>query len=193
MQTPAQSIVTYLQAKDGNRPHLMKRAFAASATLDIVVRTGTIAFPPHTAGLDAIEEVVVRNFARSYENVYTFCLSDPPGPEETAFSCPWLVGMSEKQGGAVRLGCGRYDWSFHPRSYLVERLTITIDRMNTLPAASLDPVMAWLSGLPYPWCPAPLVVASAPRLDGVLEIVAPIASISPARPPAPSPRPSRRS
>ncbi len=162
MQTPARAIHTYLLAKDGNRPHLLRGAFAASAVLEIVVNDPAIAFPPLTEGIDAIADVVSRQFGRTYENVYTFCLADPPGDGDLAFTCRWLVGMSEKQGGAVRVGCGRYDWSFQPHSFLVERLCITIDRMHALSARDLDAAMAWLSALPYPWCPARRAAAAAP-------------------------------
>ncbi len=162
MQTPSEAVHTYLLAKDGNRPHLLKRAFAASAVLEIVVNDPAIVFPPLTEGVDAIAEVVSRRFGRTYENVYTFCLADPPRADDLDFTCRWLVGMSEKDGGAVRVGCGRYDWSFQPCSFLVERLCITIDRMHALPAPDLDPVMAWLSSLPYPWCPPRQAAATAP-------------------------------
>jgi hypothetical protein len=42
MRTPAQAISTYIRAKDENRPHLMARAFADTAILDMVVRTEAI-------------------------------------------------------------------------------------------------------------------------------------------------------
>ncbi len=54
MPTPADSILNYLRAKDGNRPHLLARAFTADAELYMTVRAGNISFPPVANGRDAI-------------------------------------------------------------------------------------------------------------------------------------------
>jgi len=157
-------IATYVRAKDSNRAHLMSAAFAPNATLEMVVNAATISFPPHASGLDAITDVLVRRFGGTFENVYTFCLCPPPSSGESAFSCTWLVGMSEKAGGAVRLGSGRYDWIFGPgEPRLVERLKITIEHMELLPASHLPIVINWLSRLPYPWCPAEAAIEAAPK------------------------------
>lgn len=162
----AELVATYIRAKDSNRAYLMNAAFAPEATLDMVVNTGTISFPPHVSGRDAIADVLVRRFGQTFENVYTFCLCPPPDRDAPTFSCAWLVGMSEKDGGAVRVGCGQYHWTFRddsPRQ--VERLRITIDHMHVLSPSHLSTVMNWLSHLPYPWCPRKAVLQTAPRLD----------------------------
>ena len=106
MQSAQESIATYIRAKDQNQPHLMKHAFAEAATLEMVVRTGSISFPPISTGLESISDVLVRRFAQTYENVHTFCLAAPPQTDEVTFSCSWLVGMSEKESRMVRVGCG---------------------------------------------------------------------------------------
>lgn len=165
----AELVATYIRAKDWNRPHLMKAAFSEDASLEVVVRAGTITFPPVSKGLDAITEVLVRRFGQAFENVYTLCLSSPPASDRAAFSCAWLVGMSEKEGGAVRVGAGRYDWSF--RNGLVDRLRITIELMQALPPGALPPVMNWLSNLPHPWCPVGAARRTLPDVSG-LEVVA---------------------
>ncbi len=165
--SPESLVAGYLRAKDENRPHLMPGVFATDATLEMVVRTGTISFPPLSHGIDAITEVLVRGFGRTYENVYTFCLQRP-GAAASRFGCDWLVGMSEKATGLPRVGCGRYDWTFGGGpSVRVERLMITIETMQVLPAEALDPVMAWVAALPYPWCPPRVAVAAAPVVDGL--------------------------
>jgi len=171
MKSTAESISTYIRAKDQNRPYLMRHAFAEAAALNMIVKTGAISFPPLSKGIDAITEVLVRRFAQSYENVFTFCLENPPKDDAGSFSCKWLVGMSEKRGGAVRVGCGRYDWLVEThRSLLTRELTITIEFMQILPAGDLGAIMDLLSGLPYPWCPARAAVASAPKVEG-LEVI----------------------
>jgi hypothetical protein len=169
MPTPADSIATYIRAKDGNRPHLLHAAFAADATLAMVVRTEAISFPPASRGRDAIADTLVRRFNQSYENVYTLCLGSQPEAGVQAFSCDWLVAMSQKQDGAVRVGSGRYDWSFTPGGPMVSALTITIETMEVMPPDTLAPVMNWVSGLPYPWCPRTAPARAAPRLFGVAQ------------------------
>lgn len=164
MRTPADSILAYLRAKDGNRPHLMAQAFAEDATLAMLVNTRAISFPPLSSGREALAEVLVRRFSQTYENVYTLCLAVPPGERDTRFACDWLVVMTEKASGAVRVGCGRYDWCFSPKSRLVERLAITIETMESLPSRDLEAVMGWVSGLPYPWCSAEEALNAAPAL-----------------------------
>ena len=168
MQSARESIATYIRAKDENQPHLMPRAFVEAATLEMVVKAGSISFPPISNGLESISNVLVRRFSQTYENIRTFCLAEPPRSDDAKFSCGWLVGMSEKENRMVWVGCGRYDWVFQshgPR--LVERLTITIELMQSLAPSSLTSVMAWLSQLPYPWCPVQTALANAPTLDGL--------------------------
>lgn len=165
---PEMLIHAYLRAKDQNRPHLMARAFAPDARLEMTVNTGAISFPAVTEGLADITDVLVRRFGRTYENVYTFCLQRPAPNGGKAFSCDWLVGMSSKEDGRIRVGCGRYDWRFQPEApFLADRLHITIEAMQVLPVENLETVIAWLTGLPYPWCPGPIVAETMPCLPGL--------------------------
>jgi len=172
MKSPAESLFAYLRAKDQNRPYLMRRAFTGTATLNMIVKTGAISFPPLSNGIDSITEVLVRRFAQSYENVLTFCIGDPPKNDAGSFSCNWMVGMSERETGAVRVGCGRYDWQFQTgEPFLTRELTITIEFMQILPPSTLEVIMDWLSGLPYPWCPAQTAVMGAPEVEGLAVIL----------------------
>lgn len=160
---PEHLVRTYFLAKDHNRSHLMTRAFAPDAHLEMTVRTGAISFPAVTEGLGSITDVLVRRFGQAYENVYSFCLQRPGPDDRTKFSCDWLVGMSSKEDGTVRVGCGRYDWYFRSEApFLIERLHITIEAMQVLPAENLGTVMAWLTYLPYPWCSGSLVAETMP-------------------------------
>lgn len=160
--TPADAITAYLRAKDGNRPHLLAQAFTEDATLTMDVHTGNIVFPPVSVGREAIAEVLVRRFAQTFENVYTVCLASPPqGPTDT-FRCDWLVAMTDKDSHAVRVGCGRYDWHFAAASQRADRLLITIEAMQSLPAQELDGVMHWVSRLSYPWCSPQVALQGAP-------------------------------
>ena len=171
MLTQAESILAYIKAKDGNRPHLLDAAFTEDATLQIIVRTEAISFPASSVGREAIAETLVRRFNQTYENVYTLCIGLPPTVNSETFSCDWLVAMSEKQGGAVRLGCGRYDWSFTRAERKVRALTITIEAMEILPSETLKPVMNWISARPYPWCDRRALMAAAPNHPLVLHVL----------------------
>lgn len=173
MPTHSELIRTYIQAKDENRPHLMKRAFADDATLEMIVETGAITFPPLSRGIEAITRVLVRDFGQTFENVYTFCLADPSKATDSPFSCSWLVGMSEKESGAVRVGCGRYDWIFQDDDpFLVQKLKITVSSMLVLSPRFLHPVMERLSTLPYPWCGVERATAGLRGVPGLEDVFA---------------------
>jgi hypothetical protein len=175
-RTAEEVLRTYFRAKDENRPHLMRDAFSETATLETIIKTDAISFPPIARGLAPITDVLVRDFGRLYENVYSFYLDRPPSHIlSSGFSCDWLVGMSEKATGKARVGCGRYDWEFQATGAgLADRLVITIESMQVLSADRLEPVLLWLTGLPYPWCPARTILQSAPAipdLDPILRYI----------------------
>lgn len=169
--SPRTVLRNYFHAKDENRPHLMSDVFSEAAVLRMHVHTGSIAFPAITHGLDAISNVLVRQFGACYENVYTFCL-ERPHAHAPKFACRWLVCMSEKASGDVRVGCGRYDWIFgqHPRG-LATQLTINIETMLTLPPSQSTPVFEWLGMLGYPWTSAHDLAASAPQIAALAPIL----------------------
>jgi hypothetical protein len=164
MHSPRDTIEMYLRAKDFNRPHLIAQAFAGGALLQMEVRQGGMDFPPVAQGREAIAETLVRSFGRRHENVYTFCLAEPPAPDSAQFHCPWLVAMTEKDSRAVRVGCGFYHWRFAPGNRLAQELRIVIDTMQTLPPADVLPVMAWVASLGGPWCPVERALATAPPI-----------------------------
>jgi hypothetical protein len=138
--------------RDENRPHLIQSVFCEGAVLEMNVKAGGISFPAVSRGVAAIADVLASKFGQSYENIYSFYLHRPPAGV-ASFACDWLVGMSEKANGHVRIGCGRYDWSFQREApHLVDRLVITIAAMQVLPADRLPHVLNWLLALPYPWC-----------------------------------------
>jgi hypothetical protein len=161
--TPEIVLRGYFHAKDENRPHILERVFEPGAELVVANHAGTISFPARTVGREAIADVLVRSFARTYENVYSFYLRRPPARAE-AFSCGWLVVMSEKQSRSARVGCGRYDWSFAKVApHLATHLTITIDAMQVLAPAEVAPVLAWVQRLGYPWSTVEEVARTSPE------------------------------
>ncbi|XAH25026.1 hypothetical protein AAFF27_07495 [Xylophilus sp. GW821-FHT01B05] len=169
---PETVLRTYIQSKDENRPHLMAQVFSEAATLQMQVRTDNIAFPAATQGAAAIADVLSRKFGQAYENVYTFYLGAVPAAATEQFSCDWLVGMSDKASGQVRVGCGRYDWVFDPAAGgRAGHLSIAIEAMQLLPPDELQAVMAWLGGLDYPWSSASAVLASAPAIAALAPVL----------------------
>jgi hypothetical protein len=171
MPTPFDAVSTYFHAKDSNRPFLMRRAFTPNVELEMVVNTEGISFPSSASGLTAVEDVLSRRFANDMENVYTFCLSRPTDANRHHFPCHWLVGMSSKNNGPIRVGSGRYDWYFTPNEHcLVYRLIITIDVMQIFPASSIDTIMDWLTDLAYPWSTPEDVMRSMPKIDGMAQV-----------------------
>lgn len=171
MQTPDRAITTYILAKDGNRPDLLRQAFAPQATLEMIVNTSAISFPSRVEGAAAIAQVLVSRFNQQYENIYTFCLGEPPASGAPAHTCKWLVGMSVKETAEVRVGCGHYHWQFDPVSGLAVQLTIRIEHMQVSTADDVRPVMDWLQGLGYPWCKTGDVIAQAPQLGNIVPVI----------------------
>lgn len=164
-----QSIETYIHAKDGNRPHLMRSAFMVDAELAIDVKTEEISFPTLVKGVDSISAVLVSQFAQRYENIYTLCMGTPPD-DETTFRCNWLVCMTEKVSGAARVGFGKYEWLSQDGSGRVSKLNITIEEMKNLPGELSQLILEWVRMLPYPWCPNDLPAQSAPDIPSVQKI-----------------------
>lgn len=165
------AISKYIFAKDSNRPQLMKDAFAGDCELEMAVKTDAISFPSSAKGLEEITRVLVTNFGDQYENVRTFCLSRPNSDYLPHFRCDWLVGMSAKEGGAVRVGCGHYGWHFGSGdNWRVKKLTIDIEVMCVLPVETSEPIMSWLATLPYPWCSNTEAHETIPAIDALQPI-----------------------
>ena len=167
------SIETYIRAKDTNRPFLIPDAFTADAELTMQVNTSEISFPGTVKGAKAISNVLASEFSQRYENVTIFCIGDAPAAG-TAFSCDWLVCMSEKSTGLARAGFGRYDW-LATDSGQVRQLRITIEEMTTLPHDTAEPILRWADSLPYPWCPREHLGRGAPDLEAIDRIRAALA------------------
>lgn len=169
--SPTRAIEHYILAKDGNRPDLLRQSFTPEATLEMTVLTEAISFPALVSGRPGIADVLVRRFGQTYENVYTFCLGEPPQADASAHTCKWLVGMSVKETGALRVGCGEYQWRFDAKSGRVAHLSITIEQMQVCDADDLEPLMNWLQGLDYPWCTAGDALATAPDIEGISAVI----------------------
>ena len=45
MPSPVDAVSSYFRAKDGNRPFLLRRAFAEDVHLEMVVKTDALSFP----------------------------------------------------------------------------------------------------------------------------------------------------
>lgn len=169
MTSLKESIETYIQAKDGNRPHLMADAFTDDAELAMDLKTNEISFPSGATGIDDISRILVSQFARQYENVYTFCMGMPPRDGEE-FNCYWLVCMTEKDTGAARVGLGKYHWQGDGETGKISKLSITIDEMNTLPSEWGPSILRWARSLPYPWCPTDMPAKNAPTFAPVQKV-----------------------
>jgi hypothetical protein len=126
---------TYFAAKDGNRPHLLDEIFAEDAVLHVHNASSAIAFPAVTHGRDAIAAVLVSDFNRTNENVYSFYLARPPA-DASSFVCAWFGGMTDKSTKAVRVGCGTYEWRVEPATGLASELVIRIAAMEPLRRAT---------------------------------------------------------
>ncbi|QOZ32353.1 hypothetical protein [Bradyrhizobium sp. CCBAU 53421] len=169
--TAAEAISTYIEAKDRNRPQLMEQAFVQDCELQMQLLTDAISFPSSAHGLESVTEVLVRSFGLQYENVRTFCLSRPDADRIPRFQCDWLVGMSNRSDGDVRVGCGEYTWDFDATGDgRVKRLLIKIEFMCVLPAVHQAPILQRLSAIPYPWTSYGEARTGLPSIDALTPI-----------------------
>ncbi|WP_293268604.1 hypothetical protein [Neptunomonas sp.] len=165
----------YIKAKDNNKPHLMNEVFAEQATLKMLVQTDNISFPAAVEGLGNITHTLVSEFNNKYENIYTLCFIDTVQQQDNNLSCRWVVCMTEKASGSLRLGYGDYLWSFtgHPHA-LVNGLTITIENMTLLPQELQPHVLSWFDQRPYPWVLSSELQTTVPNIELLIATLLPI-------------------
>lgn len=169
--SPESVLRTYFHAKDENRPHLLDEVFAEDAVLHVHNASSAITFPSVTHGREAISAVLVGDFNRAYENIYSFYLARPPA-DAAAFACAWLVGMTDKSTREVRVGCGTYEWQFGAApTPLASQLVIRIDAMQLLPSDARRPVLSWLRSLSYPWSSPAEMLNHAPAVPGLAPVL----------------------
>ena len=161
----------YIKAKDNNKPHLMTAAFARQATLKMVVQTDNISFPADVSGVEQITQTLVSEFNSTYENIYTLCLSDTMQQSANTLTCRWLVCMTEKTSGSLRVGCGDYRWRFEDQApFLANELAIVIDTMMILPHPARPAVLHWFDQQPYPWTLSSKMVQTMPNIKQLAEL-----------------------
>jgi hypothetical protein len=170
MNALKRAIEEYISAKDGNHPHLIEDAFTRDAKLSIRVNSSNISFPSETKGSDEISNVLVTQFSQRFENVYTLCICNPPEDTSETFVCTWLVCMTEKDSGAVRVGLGIYEWQLDASDQKIQNLAITIDQMHVLEKRHRSSVLNWIRRLPYPWCSNELIAPTIPDIPVRQEI-----------------------
>lgn len=163
----------YLRAKDENRVLFLRRGFAPDVSLVMVLNTDDIQFPAQSLGVDAVADTLAVRFNQTYENIFTFYLGSPPDDATTeAFHCGWMVGMTEKATGNVRVGCGNYEWLFDLQPYRVKGLRITIEHMRTLTPDRGDAVFDWLLASPYPFADPHALAAAMPGIEALAPVKA---------------------
>lgn len=158
-------LTEYLAAKDEQRPHLMKQVFSDDAVFESRFEFDTD-FP--TDGPSVGQKAVIdafRGLGAMMENIYTVCTVDSVDDAETTMSCGWLVGMSERATGRVRVAWGDYRWTFDHHGTRATELIVTMKHMAFIEPEQLDAVMVWLRHLPSPWVSAEQLVGDAPAFD----------------------------
>ncbi|WP_028469552.1 hypothetical protein [Neptunomonas japonica] len=167
MNTRFKSLISqYIKAKDNNKPHLMNEVFAEPATLKMLVQTDNISFPAEVEGSKRITQTLVSEFNNKYENIYTLCLSDTVQQQQNNLKCRWVVCMTEKASGSLRLGYGDYLWHFTDNTpALVNDLTITIENMTLLPQELQPQVLSWFDRLPCPWALSSELQKTVPDIE----------------------------
>lgn len=161
----------YIKAKDNSKPHLMTAVFTQQATLKMVVKTDNISFPADVSGEEQITQTLVSEFNSTYENIYTLCLSDTLRQAGKTLNCRWLVCMTEKSSGALRVGCGDYRWRFEGDApALANELTIVIETMVMFPHQARSEVIHWFDRQPYPWVLSSEMLQTMPDIKQLTEL-----------------------
>ncbi|WP_428024706.1 hypothetical protein [Arcobacter sp.] len=159
-------ISKYIYAKDNNKPYLMKDVFKDSGKLDIVLNSQNISFPSRSDGLEKIIKVLIKDFNKNFENIFTLCFEDTIVIEKNTLGCNWFVFMSDKDTEEIRLGYGTYLWKFDT---LVEELNITIKSMDILSKKDTK-IFPWIENVPYPWCNSNIFLNSMNNLEVLYQI-----------------------
>ena len=168
-------ISQYIKAKDNSKPHLMAKVFTEQATLKMNVQTDNISFPAEVQSVDNITRTLVQDFNNSYNNIYTLCITDSVDQHQHHLSCRWLVCMTEKLSGSLRLGFGDYHWSFEERpTGLICQLTITIDDMQILPDDITSEILSWFGTLSYPWVLSSELKTTLPDIELLYKTLQPL-------------------
>lgn len=176
MNTRFKSLISqYIKAKDNNKPHLMNGVFAEQATLKMLVQTDNISFPAEVEGLGNITHTLVSEFNNKYENIYTLCLIDTVQQQQRSLNCRWVVCMTEKASGSLRLGYGDYLWSFTDDTpTLINDLTITIENMTLLPPELQPQALSWFDKLPYLWALSSDLQTTVPDIELLITTLKPL-------------------
>jgi hypothetical protein len=163
-------IDAYIHAKDSNRSHIMKDIFSTDAVLTMKVMTNNISFPEKIFGVSEIADTLATQFSTKFENVYTFCIGEPPSKLVDAFECRWFVCMTDKETRSTRIGHGTYEWALDTYARKVKALLIRIEQMEIVSEEWREPILRCAQKLPYPWCPALSILAAAQAI-GPLDAV----------------------
>lgn len=154
MKSARELLETYVEAKDLDRPGLILDCFAPNAVLTYSIATDTISFPARTRGADAIAQILVRDFRKTFTRCKTYYVCDSVVKDSRKIDkLPWLVVMKEMSGPILRLGKGCYTWHFEwfDQAMRVSAMHIHIDRMDAVEDPGADILDALQSALPYPW------------------------------------------
>ncbi|RQM47145.1 hypothetical protein EHZ19_15950 [Paraburkholderia bannensis] len=154
-------IESYIYAKDGNRSHIMKEAFSTDAVLTMRVMSSNISFPEKVIGAAEIADTLATQFSTKFENIYTFCIGEPPSKLVDSFGCRWFVCMTDKETRSTRIGHGNYEWALDSSARKVKALLIHIEQMEIVSEEWREPILRCAQKLPYPWCPALSILAAA--------------------------------
>jgi hypothetical protein len=150
----------YLHGKDQSRPHLLARAFAPDAVFVSRFEFDTD-FSDDTPreGLGTIIETF-RQLGAACENIYTVCASDSVRESPEGWRCKWLVTMTQRDDGRVRVAWGDYLWQLGGWGTRAKRLEVTMEEMQVLPADRADGFCDWMATHEGLW------VESARMLEG---------------------------
>jgi hypothetical protein len=167
MNTPKDLLEAYLEAKDLDRPSLIRYCYTPNAVLTYSIATDTISFPDKVLGADAIAQTLVRDFRKRFDRCKTYYVCDSIVNHALLIDfMPWLVIMRETSNSALRVGKGCYRWQFESDETRMRvcAMHIHIERMDIIEDRDGKMLQALQSELPYPWLPPATLLETFERL-----------------------------
>ena len=155
MHSSVALLEAYFDAKDRNRPGLIRDIYATDAQVTFSIATDAISFPARLAGSEEIARVLVSEFAERFEHCRSYYVCDAVQERDHGIDhLPWRVVMKEVGSPRLRVGAGHYRWVFGRTDACclqVRQMHIHIDRMETVDDPDDRLRTALQSRLPYPW------------------------------------------
>jgi len=160
----------YLHAKDCGVPARFADAFTPDATF-------TSRFEFETSFSDEEPRVGLAAIAETFglltkhcDNITTLCTLDSVVTDGDTLRNKWIVAMTNRDSGCIRVAWGDYVWTMDPEAERARSLIVNMRHMAEMGPEHAEVVLVWLRALPAPWCDGQALVVDMPALLGLVNL-----------------------